>query len=30
VSGLRGDLDDCGLTDDQRNDGVDVNTLIEA
>ena len=27
-SGLRGNVDECGLTEEERNEGVDVNVLV--
>ena len=29
VTGLRGDVDECGLTDNDRVRGVDIETLVQ-
>ena len=29
VSGLRGDVDDCKITDEERENGVDIKELIK-
>ena len=28
VSGLRGDVDDCSITDEERQNGIDVKDLV--